>query len=443
LFGVRAGLAALALWCGSPNIIAHAQMITPDIGATSLGLLASYVFWNWLKAPSLARALWVGLCLGLALLAKFTWVVLPFVWIGLWLFARIRSTPGTSRPLRWDVLEIAILLFVATEVISIGYGFDGIGTPIGRIRFHSRALAPTETHLENRFSGTWIGRLPTPVPVSMLEGIDMQKQEFDKGYWSYLRGEWRYGGWWYYYLYAWMIKEPLGFWGLVGLAGLVSWRTDRLRPTFADVVVLAPAFTVLVLVSAQTGFNHHLRYILPAFPFVFIAVSRVFRDDSDDRRSRIVPGLGAVSLASFLVASVVHSPHHLSYFNEVAGGAANGPEHLLNSNLDWGQDLLFLKEWADHHPEARPLQIVFRGGFRSESLKVWDARTEHRYWADIGARSGSAEAPKWLAISVSELFERPLGEDIYAKLRRRTPNDRAGETIYIYKIDKNDIIGDQ
>jgi hypothetical protein len=52
-------------------------------------------------------------------------------------------------------------------------------------------------------------------------------------------------------------------------------------------------------------------------------------------------------------------PHSLSYFNELIGGPAHGPEHLLGSNVDWGQDLRYLKWWADAHPEARPLHLAY------------------------------------------------------------------------------------
>jgi len=35
---------------------------------------------------------------------------------------------------------------------------------------------------------------------------------------------------------------------------------------------------------------------------------------------------------------------------------------LIESNIDWGQDLLFLKQWVDRHPEVRPLGLAYYGG---------------------------------------------------------------------------------
>ena len=44
-------------------------------------------------------------------------------------------------------------------------------------------------------------------------------------------------------------------------------------------------------------------------------------------------------------------PHYLSYFNEVAGGPSNGHRVLLDSNIDWGQDLLRVADYQREHPE--------------------------------------------------------------------------------------------
>ena len=131
------------------------------------------------------------------------------------------------------------------------------------------------------------------------------RYDFEKGKWSYLHGEELFGGWWYYYLYAMAVKMPVGTLFLIALAKLPAGaktisgrRRSSSRPrddssqknesfkhpscilhspgSFADeLVVLTPALLVLLLVSSQTGFNRYLRYVLPAFPFLFIWVSQI------------------------------------------------------------------------------------------------------------------------------------------------------------------------
>src|SRR5207253_6666000 len=126
-----------------------------------------------------------------------------------------------------------------------------------------------------------------------------------------------------------------------------------------------PAAAYAVVVSSQTGLNHHLRYLLPAYPFLFVLAASPFA-------AAARPGLwlrrgAAFSLGLAAAASLAVFPHSLAFFNCLAGGPAAGPRHLLGSNVDWGQDLLLLARWARQHPEARPLRVDFLGGFDSEA----------------------------------------------------------------------------
>ena len=45
-------------------------------------------------------------------------------------------------------------------------------------------------------------------------------------------------------------------------------------------------------------------------------------------------------------AARVH-PHYLAYFNEPAGGPRDGYRRLVDSSLDWGQDLTGLSDWME------------------------------------------------------------------------------------------------
>jgi hypothetical protein len=136
--------------------------------------------------------------------------------------------------------------------------------------------------------------------------------------------------------------------------------SGRVRPdahSFRDLaILLLPALVFVIVVSSKTGMNEHMRYILPAFPFVFIGVAGIFgilidNDEStsvDCRCVREVSCRATYPLLVFLLLwSIVSScwtfPHSLSYFSEAVGGPLNGSKHLLGSNVDWGQDLLYVK----------------------------------------------------------------------------------------------------
>jgi hypothetical protein len=367
LYSYRAGILGLVFWCFDPNILANAQMVTPDVPATVAGLAAMYCFWRYLRWPSWNLALIAGLVLGIAQLTKFTLLYLYALWPLLWLLYRWQiRTADTSYVSFWVQIWHGLLMaIVSLVIINLGYECQETCNPLGKYVFVSRTLggepSPDVTHAIapiNRFRDSWLGSLPVPVPAEFLAGIDRQKFDFERGWHSYLRGEWRYGGWWYYYLYGLAVKMPLGIISLI-VCGLIATlvRYPCRIPTVDECFLWLPVLIVLVLVSSQTGFNHHLRYVLPIFPFAFLGASKLayFLSFQHWKTGFIVLLLAMWSMTSTLL---IH-PHYLSYFNEAAGGAENGHYHLIDSNIDWGQDLLFLKAWLDQYSEARPLGLAY------------------------------------------------------------------------------------
>jgi hypothetical protein len=175
---------------------------------------------------------------------------------------------------------------------------------------------------------------------------------------SYLRGNYRDRGWWYYYFYALAVKTPLGtsVLGIVALLGCAV--SSRCRAPLRDEVALAvPMLVVLVLVCSHTGFNNNVRYALPAVPFGIVWVSRVGGLLQSRLWRKLIP---AFLLCSVIEVACVY-PHSLSFFNSLVGGPSHRPEHLIDSNVDWGQDLLNLRSWLDRHTEVRNIRIAYYG----------------------------------------------------------------------------------
>ena len=54
LYGGPGGLLSLALWVFCPNILAHARLVTTDMAATALGVLATFVVLALPATPDLA-----------------------------------------------------------------------------------------------------------------------------------------------------------------------------------------------------------------------------------------------------------------------------------------------------------------------------------------------------------------------------------------------------
>ncbi|MEZ6128057.1 MAG: phospholipid carrier-dependent glycosyltransferase [Planctomycetaceae bacterium] len=406
-----AGLVSLTLWCFEPNILAHGELITPDCAATTFGLGAGWLFWRWLKQPSWGRVLAAGVLLGLAELSKMTWVILyglwPALWI-VWILLGNRQTKQLWSHVRQQAVQLIGILLLGLYVLNLGYGFEGTGTSLKEFQFVSTTLTGLEESGEagNRFAGTWTGEIPVPFPAQYVLGMDVQRHDFeDYGQMSYLNGEWQDGGWWYYYLYGLAVKTPHGTQCLllatVLLLCTTRWTTRSQVPpgnahprssastpvaggksTEAGVeqeaelpgrvfrggasereergqrdllILLTPAMAVLVLVSSQTEFNHHLRYVLPIFGFLFVLAGlpgrwcerlAIGNNVTASTLLRRAARGGVVAALLFTVISTLGVyPHQLAYFNELSGGPENGYRHLAHSNVDWGQDLLLVREW--------------------------------------------------------------------------------------------------
>jgi hypothetical protein len=492
LYGEKSGFIALVLYCFCPNIIAYAGLIVPDLGAAALGVFAGYRFWRWLREPAGWNMALAGISLGLAELTKSTWIILFALWGGLILFWEL-TRPGLTQadrealPSKGTNLSVhccrgrwwqfAGILLLAVYMLNLGYGFERCFQRLDSFEFVSHAFGGDDAHSVpgNRFSGTWMGRLPVPVPANYLLGIDVQRADFEKGKSSYLRGDQKLGGWWYYYIYALIIKVPVGTWLLCSFATIntgLRFRVAGLRGVREDLVVLAPAAAVLILVSSQTGFNRYLRYVLPCLPFMFVWISQagnwLNRQAHDDAPCKpagqsndgVVAAQAAQNRRGFvrrhvatlvvlcLVFSVVDSlavwPHEMSYFNELAGGPQNGASHLLDANIDWGQDLLFFRRWYETHPRARPVYLSYFGFFDPRAIGL-DLPAVPRQSPERLSRDETGSTPTlpsgWYALSINELYGyKHAGHetDDYSSFRGLAPSDYAGYSILIFNLNADD-----
>ena len=81
------------------------------------------------------------------------------------------------------------------------------------------------------------------------------------------------------------------------------------------------------------------------------------------------PGVAAPKTGAVLVALMVllaaevfyRFPDYLAYFNVIAGGPANGYRHLVDSSLDWGQDLPGVKRYVEEHHLTGPIYLSYFG----------------------------------------------------------------------------------
>jgi hypothetical protein len=443
LYGNHASIVATAMWCLSPEILTRSSVVGPDLPAASTGLLSSYAFWRWMRNGANVTPWWVGFATALALLCKFTWLILLVAFPIALLFHDCVSSRGAAeggklfKVPRFALRRLSRLLtsFLLTLLlINVCYGFEGTFTQLGKFEFKSQILAGEMSRAgskNNRVKDTVLGKVPMPVPREMLQGIDFLRWELDVGAISYLRGQWQHRGWWYYYLYAMAVKISLGYWFLI-LAGLVSFfivKLPKTVPPRAEWFPLLIALLFLVTVSSQTGFTHHLRYVLPVFGFLFVIASR---------SCLLLPtwvSVPVVCLALIPVTfyQVVNPGQSHSYFNLAAGGPNNGWRHLSFDNVDPGQSAYRMLGWERANRDKRPLTIVFSAPYDSETERIEGVANQVEWKTTKDGRRIPASAG-WYLISAFQLTW-----ESHAYFQQKQPFDQPFPDMLVFHVTEDEI----
>ncbi|MCX7388361.1 MAG: hypothetical protein NTX48_16980, partial [Planctomycetales bacterium] len=352
--GKSAAIAAGGLWLTSPLVLGFSAVITPDVASTAFGILATDSIARWSCSYSVRDCCYMAVCVSVTVLTKFTWIaVIPILLVLAVCFSRLR--PATAKLMGHGLIAIVAFGILA----NVLYAWTDIFVRLDQIHFVSDTYSVPADALSSArrssFSDQFVGQMRLPISAKIIEGVDIQKRDFERGFRSYLMGEWKHGGWWYYYLIGFLVKEPIGFQLMLYvsiLTGLWNWKRWTKEGCREWWLIVLPPVLIFGLVSSQTGFNHHMRYVLPAYPFLFIIAARTVT------LGKFWKWFSYACLTWQAAAVLWFAPHWMSYFNEAAGGPKNGHKWLVDSNIDWGQDILMLKWWQEKHPEAAPLNAA-------------------------------------------------------------------------------------
>lgn len=521
------------LFALSPNILAHGHYVTTDVGAAFGVLFATYYSLKFLRAPSRKHLIYAGLAFGVATITKFSTallvpyliiIILAFYLAGLW-----RDWNATemgerfgrffTRGLRY--LKALILIFVigyvfvvypayflftvnypiqkqAADTTYILQSFAGGPTPAGKLCSPMRCLANLDIWMTQNAA-------TRPLAEYML-GILMVLQRAAGGNTAYFLGQVSSVGSMLYFPAVYILKEPLPvlIMILVALVCVVitvakkirggksletAW-SNYLESNFTQFSMII--FVVIYWIwSMKSPLNIGFRHLFPTLPFIYILTAGVWKKwiTKIDMRN-LKYGLGFVlGLAKslfnslfkyallvmlviwFFVETVFAAPYFLSYFNELGGGIWGGYRYATDSNYDWGQDLLRLRDFVDAHPEINKIAVDYFGG-GSPIYYLGDCSpnshggltvpkapetTAHpfcaeNWWSSRG--NPAAQGIHWFAISINSLQGaiQPLApgqqrnpEDEYGWLTAIRPpmsglgnvpgpDYRVGTSIFVYKL---------
>jgi len=426
LYGFTAGLIALSFYAFCPNMLAHSQLATPDVGFCLTTALAFYWFWIFCKDPSWKNIFLSGFTLGLAQLSKFT----ALIFYPAFILLIIPFCLVERRPLKNYVGGLAIIFFLSLLIINSGYLFQELFFPLRSFTLKSRLLTV--------LSGSFLGSLPIPLPFHYIKGFDIQMFEAEGGQIAFLNGVLSTKGWWYYFIEAFCLKTPFPLLILIVFRLFIPVRKARVQDT---IFLTIPILTILFQFSFLTNINIGLRYILPAYPLIFIwlspflpSIASINTIGNRDMYRRILSLICVLILLSYSLPALLIFPHHLSYFNFLAGGPEGGYRYLIDSNIDWGQDLSQLKKFMDDRGIPR-LYLSYFGEVAPEIYGIsYDLpplkEPIHGYLAvSVSILQGKGQ---WFSTLKGQWIFLP--ENALTWVKKYTPIGRAGYSIYIYKF---------
>jgi len=420
--GPVAGVAALAFLAFDPNIIAHAGLATTDLGVSVFFFAAAYTFYRALRQPTLGRLAIAGLAFGLAQAAKLSALILgpAFVLLAALSVLRIPRRQGRATP----IFSMVIIFVIGGLTLWAVYGFQWGPVP-------------------------GLG-LSLPAPAYWVSLIRLRDHE-ELGHRAYLLGQISSEGWWYYFPVAFLVKTPLPTLIALVLASIAWLRhvmrrgLNWLEPRGIAMASLVVPPLAYLAVSVNSSLNIGYRHILPVLPFAFVFASQILcLPDLLRRHAPKGSGIVAATLLLWLaVEALAIQPYPLAYFNQLAGGPAQGYRVLADSNLDWGQDLKRLAAVLKAQGIERPWLSYFGGA---------DPALYGIEYRRLPAPPPSPPTPDYhpfnpapgvYAISASNLVGVGLAEpDAFYIFRQREPFAHIGYSIFLYRIEPTPLQGD-
>ncbi|MHB1319167.1 MAG: hypothetical protein ACYCYF_11160, partial [Anaerolineae bacterium] len=387
-----------------------------------------------------------GILLGLAQLAKVSALMLVPVTGLLLLLGAWSERRRFWASLPTSAVRAGVVVGIAALVVWAGYGFE-----VGRVE-----------------------GLPLPVPAAThIRIYQILSEHYALGHPTFALGRVSTQGWAWYFPLAFVTKTPLPTLLLAIAALVVAIRTLRTaeevtsdhlsRPSGARsnrfsgsgrtgqaitrdrrssqvpgtpegprhpegwIIAIFPA--LYAATSLFSSVNIGYRHLLPVLPFIAIGVGVTLAHRCTRIRAPVL-----IALVIWLAVGTLRTvPYPLTFFNELAGGPSNGYRVLVDSNLDWGQNLWDLKGWMEangemrvayaHYSPAQPKAYGIEAGYlppdpRAAPFAPW------------------RPAPGLYAIGTTVL-QGPYAPELntYALFRDREPEARLGHALFVYRVE--------
>lgn len=445
-FGPVAAIASLALFATDPNIIAHSTLVHTDMPFTAFFFIGTYFFQRSLSTRRWLDGLLTCALFSVAAITKFSSVGIIASWslAGLiWLFQPASLQHSQSNDALTQSRKLLLLsgillgsLLSAYLFTWAAYGFRFAAMPGTEASFSMAPVMPETTPLHVQKAVSLLTRfhlLPEAWIYGELHTLTFLRRT------AFLLGEFSEEGFWFYFPVAFLAKTPLPTLILVLLStvGLLTRRNDYKRRRFILWVPVLVYFSIAVSARMNIG----IRHILPVYPFLFVLAGE---SAAVLWNSRTAWKRGCLVLIGgwALWRSVATYPNYIAYFNEAVGGPKNGHNILLDSNLDWGQNLKSLKSWMDEHG-VKSILLLYFGQAEPAAYGIDAVNIPGNLVRPRTSKRLDSSIPFVLAVSAnhfyaSQVYSTSVEADFIRSFRLKEPVATIGHSILIFKLDPSD-----
>jgi hypothetical protein len=434
LFGALAALLAVILFALEPTVLAHGRVVQTDIPASFGFLLFCFMLHRYAGAQSKKRAAWLGFSVGLAILTKFSMLLVGLIIVAYFAY-RIGKSFREEESRKRSIIDLAIAGVVSILTIDAAYFFQLRRLAPWDGQFIQESFSPIATPLTAA-----VNLLSYFLPADFVLGILRQLLHNRGGHPAGFLGMYSNTGWWYYFPVAFTLKTTIPF--LILSLVALGWSAFQLikKREVNRLWMLGPfvIYTVFVLFS---HIDIGVRYYLPAYSFLFILGGALLAALLKSPKAARVGVIAVLLLLGWIGVEAVRAfPNHMSYMNQLALGKPHW-WYLSDSNVEWGDDAPALAAYLLARGETRA-RVVFLGDFTTlrhygvEPLLMANEKGEEpektRYTA-IGASflNGSTVPGTIYGHSLSE-SERV---NFFDRYRHLTPEAVFGGSIYLYRED--------
>jgi Dolichyl-phosphate-mannose-protein mannosyltransferase len=425
-WGWAAGICAAALCAFDPNLIAHGRYVTTDYPLTAFFFFACMLWVEYLESGGGKRLLLAAAAIAIAMVVKFSALLLAPPLVLLYVLCWIRRPK--EFPVRRAIGAAAVVVAVTAVTVAIVYWPETL-----------RSLRPGVPRLEtvvnqDNFIGAtlaWLGQKFNLPAHDFLVGLSRVAEHNTGGHATYLMGLRSNTGFWYYFPVAFAVKSTLAALAATLLVALLAawvvWRRGWRSISPMALGLLLPPLIYFGL-SMSSGINLGMRHILPIFPFLYVGIAAI--------TATLRPGVWAIAPIAVLALVQVAEcrsiyPDYLAFFNAAAGGPGRGPEYLVDSNLDWGQDVKKLRTWLAQHGTKR-VRIDYFGNVIIPYYGI-----EEVGFPGPMDQAGWDEIDDYIAVNATELEGVYSPLNTMARVRLRQPIAKVGWSVYVYDFRKS------